>query len=120
MHARKTGALIAASVRLGALAAGVRDEAALERLAAYARCIGLAFQIRDDILDVEGDTAVLGKTSGTDSRDDKPTYCSLLGVEGARRHAERLHEEAVAQLAALDADTGLLQAISAYIVRRIR
>ncbi len=119
MHARKTGALIAASVRLGALTADVRDERALEHLAAYARCIGLAFQIRDDILDVEGDTAVLGKTSGTDLRDDKPTYCSLLGVDGARRHAERLHEEAVERLSALTADTRLLQAISAYIVNRI-
>lgn len=120
MHLRKTGALIRASVELGALGAAVGDESVLRRLQAYARCIGLAFQIRDDVLDVEGDTAVTGKTQGADLRDNKPTYCSLLGVEGARARAEELHQEAVAQLSAFGPDADLLRDISAYIVRRIR
>lgn len=120
MHLRKTGALIRASVELGALGAAVGDESLLRQLRAYARCIGLAFQIRDDILDVEGDTAIIGKTQGADLRDNKPTYCSLLGIEGARARAEALHEEAVAQLSALGPDADLLRDLSAYIVRRIR
>ncbi|MDR2877856.1 MAG: polyprenyl synthetase family protein [Chromatiales bacterium] len=120
MHLRKTGALIRASVELGAFGAAIDDDAVLRKLRAYARCIGLAFQIRDDILDVEGDTAIIGKTQGADLRDNKPTYCSLLGVEGARARAEALHEEAVAQLSSFGRDADLLRNISAYIVRRIR
>jgi geranylgeranyl pyrophosphate synthase len=119
MHLRKTGALISASVSLGALAAGAGNEE-LRRLHAYARCIGLAFQIRDDILDVIGETAVIGKTSGSDILACKPTYCSLLGVDGARARARSLHEEAIAHLAPFGADAELLRAIAAYIVNRIR
>lgn len=120
MHLRKTGALIRASVQLGALASGVRDEPTLHALGEYARRIGLAFQIRDDILDVEGDPAVLGKAPGADERRNKPTYCSLLGVDGARALAQRLHEEAVARIEDLGARARLLRAISEYIVHRVR
>ena len=119
MHLRKTGALISASVSLGALAAGAGSDA-LRHLHAYARCIGLAFQIRDDILDVEGETAVIGKTSGSDIMAGKPTYCSLLGVDGARARARSLHEEAITHLEPFGADARLLREIAAYIVNRIR
>src|SRR5690349_10786111 len=79
MHVYKTGALIRASVRLGALAAGRGDAKMLAALGHYGHCIGLAFQIRDDILDVEGDSATIGKTAGKDIADNKPTYPAILG-----------------------------------------
>ncbi len=119
MHLRKTGALIRASVLLGAHGADIHDDETLHILGNYAHCIGLAFQIRDDILDVEGDTAILGKTRGGDSLRNKPTYVSLLGVESAKAMAARLHEQAVAHLDPLGERGELLRAISAYIVRRM-
>jgi geranylgeranyl pyrophosphate synthase len=91
MHIHKTGALIRASVLLGALCTDEFDEPRLERLDRYAKCIGLAFQIQDDILDVVGDTALLGKTAGADTARDKPTYPGCRagspsgGIEGPRR-----------------------------------
>jgi farnesyl diphosphate synthase len=119
MHARKTGALIRASVLLGALAADGLPEETLAALVNYARCIGLTFQIRDDVLDAEGDTATLGKTSGSDISHNKPTYSTLLGVEAAKRMAEALHREALQHLAGLGEQAGLLRAISEYIIRRM-
>jgi farnesyl diphosphate synthase len=83
MHAAKTGALIRASVRLGALAADA-DAATRGALDAYADALGLAFQIRDDILDVEGDAAVIGKTAGKDAANHKPTYPAILGMDASR------------------------------------
>ncbi len=120
MHARKTGALIRASVLLGALAAEGLPPEALAALGDYARCIGLTFQIRDDVLDAEGDTSTLGKTSGSDRDHNKPTYATLLGVEAAKRLADELHREAVAHLRGLGAEVDLLREISAYIIRRLR
>jgi farnesyl diphosphate synthase len=119
MHARKTGALIRASVLMGALAAGDLPAATLAALGAYARCIGLTFQIRDDVLDAEGDTATLGKTSGSDRSNNKPTYSTLLGVEAAKRMAEALHREALQHLEGLGEGAELLRALSHYIIRRI-
>ncbi len=119
MHLRKTGALIRASVLLGALGADIHDDETLRILGNYAHCIGLAFQIRDDILDVEGDTTILGKTQGADSRHDKPTYVSLLGLDGAKEMAMRLHDEAVDHLDPLGERSALLRAIAAYIVHRM-
>jgi geranylgeranyl diphosphate synthase type II len=84
MHRHKTGALIEASVQLGALASERADEHALKALHNYARAIGLAFQVQDDILDVESDTATLGKTQGKDQAHDKPTYPALLGLDAAK------------------------------------
>ena len=98
MHAHKTGALIRASVRLGALACGCDDPASLAALDRYGHCVGLAFQIRDDILDVEGETEAIGKTRGADIARDKPTYPSILGLEESRRLAGVLREEAIASL----------------------
>jgi farnesyl diphosphate synthase len=119
MHARKTGALIRASVLLGALAADGLPEETLAALGNYARCIGLTFQIRDDVLDAEGDTATLGKTSGSDISRNKPTYSTLLGVEAAKRMADALHREALQHLAGLGERADLLRAISEYIIRRM-
>src|SRR5690554_161512 len=94
MHRHKTGALIEVSVRLGALASGRADEASLAALQRYAEAIGLAFQVQDDILDVESDTATLGKTQGSDQHHDKPTYPALLGLEAAKKKASELVAEA--------------------------
>jgi farnesyl diphosphate synthase len=118
MHIHKTGALIRASVLLGALSQPAVEPAVVERLDRYAKCIGLAFQIRDDILDVVGDTATLGKTTGADRALDKPTYPALLGLEGAREHARVLHEEALASLQPLGPEAEPLRQIASYIVER--
>ncbi len=118
MHIHKTGALIRASVLLGALSQPRVEPALLERLDRYAKCIGLAFQIRDDILDVIGDTATLGKTTGTDRALDKPTYPALLGLDGAREHARALYEAALASLEPLGPEVDPLRWIAGYIVER--
>ncbi|MFO1424405.1 MAG: farnesyl diphosphate synthase [Candidatus Competibacteraceae bacterium] len=118
MHIHKTGALIRASVLLGALSQPVVEPEVLERLDHYAKCIGLAFQIRDDILDVIGDAATLGKNTGADRALAKPTYPALLGLEGAREHARVLHEEALASLRPLGSEAEPLRRIASYIVER--
>ena len=118
MHRHKTGALIRASVRLGALCGADVDAAALEQLDGYAACIGLAFQVRDDILDVEADTATLGKTQGADIALDKPTYPSLLGLDAAKQKAVELHEHAIAGLVGFDSRADALRGLSAFIVNR--
>jgi len=118
MHAQKTGALIRASVRLGALSAPDCDEALLARLDQYASDIGLAFQIRDDILDIEASTDVLGKNQGADIARNKPTYPALLGVDGAKQKAQQLHESALGSLVTLGSEADPLRWISGYIVQR--
>ncbi|TDB02255.1 (2E,6E)-farnesyl diphosphate synthase [Halomonas marinisediminis] len=118
MHAHKTGALIRAAVRLGGLVAVSEDDARLNALDAYARAIGLAFQIHDDVLDVIGDTATLGKASGADAVRDKPTYPSLMGLEGARARAAGLVEEAAAALAPLGESAFPLLALARYMIER--
>ncbi len=120
MHIHKTGALIRASVRLGALAATDATPELLERLDHYGKCIGLAFQIRDDILDVEGDTETLGKTQGGDAADNKPTYPALLGLSESKRIAEDLHRDALESLAGLGAGAEPLRQLSEFLVRRGR
>ena len=123
MHIHKTGALIRASVTLGALCAptddGESSARSLDRLDHWAKCIGLAFQIRDDILDVEGETSLLGKPAGSDQAHGKATYPALLGVEGAKEQALELHRDALESLAAIPHDTTLLQQISEFIVERM-
>ena len=119
MHLKKTGALIRASVRLGALSAGTRDPEILERLDEYGRCIGLAFQIRDDVLDIEGETATLGKRQGADVMLNKPTYPAVLGLEASKGHARALHERASEQLAPFGDDADFLRALSGFIVDRM-
>jgi farnesyl diphosphate synthase len=118
MHIHKTGALIRASVLLGAMSNP--DLAAQRRteLDHYAKCIGLAFQVVDDILDVEGSTEVLGKMAQADQALGKPTYPALLGLDGARQRARELHAEALASLAGCGAEADPLRWLSAYIVER--
>ncbi|HQU47555.1 MAG TPA: polyprenyl synthetase family protein [Casimicrobiaceae bacterium] len=99
MHRLKTGALIRAAVRLGAAAGRPLDEEGERALDAYARAAGLAFQVVDDVLDVEGSTATLGKTAGKDAASGKPTYVSILGLDAARAKARSLGDEARASLA---------------------
>ncbi len=118
MHRLKTGALIRASVRLGALA-GTPDPDALERLTRYAECIGLAFQIRDDVLDVEGDPEILGKACGADARLHKPTFPSLQGLEASRERAVALIDEALTELQPFGQEADLLRFLARYIVDRM-
>jgi farnesyl diphosphate synthase/geranylgeranyl diphosphate synthase type II len=117
LEARKTGALIAASVEIGALAAGVGPEPR-GALRAYGRDVGLAFQIADDILDMTATTSQLGKTPGKDAKLGKPTVPALLGIAGSRREAERLAERAVAHLAAAELSSTLLAALASFVVSR--
>ena len=117
LHIHKTGALIRASVLLGAISAGA-DEAKQRKLDHYAKCIGLAFQIVDDILDVTSDTETLGKTQGKDAAQEKSTYPSLLGLSEAREKAALLHEEALAGLESLGADAEPLRVIAGAIINR--
>jgi farnesyl diphosphate synthase len=119
MHIHKTGALIRASVMLGALSAPEADPERLERLDHYAKCIGLAFQIRDDILDVESDTETLGKTQGADEALNKPTYPSILGLEASKAQARSLHAEALESLEDFDAGADLLRWVADFIVNRL-
>ncbi len=118
MHAHKTGALIVAAVRLGGLTAVDEGDPRLTALIRYAQAIGLAFQIHDDILDVTGDTATLGKISGADAARAKPTYPSLLGLSGAQRKANALIEEAIAALAPLGEQAAPLADLAHYMIER--
>ncbi|MGD8497678.1 MAG: polyprenyl synthetase family protein, partial [Chromatiales bacterium] len=118
IHIHKTGALIRAAVRMAVLAATGLDRDLGERLDRYAKCLGLAFQIRDDILDVEGETAVLGKTQGADSALNKPTYPSILGLDASKQQARELHDEALGSIAELDERADMLRWIAGYIVGR--
>lgn len=117
MHRHKTGALIAAAVELGAVAAGATD-AQRQALADYAAAIGLAFQVQDDILDVTSDTATLGKTQGADQALNKPTYVSLLGLEGAQSKVACLHRDAIAALQCFGEDANPLRELADYIANR--
>ncbi len=123
MHLYKTGALIRASVRLGFMASTTPPtQQALygERLDRYARAIGLAFQVQDDILDVEGATETIGKPQGSDQDRDKPTYPNLLGMAAAKQTAVELCTEAVNALDCFGAAAGPLRQIAEYIVQRDR
>ena len=118
MHRHKTGALIEASVALGALASGNTDELACKALLHYARAIGLAFQVQDDILDVESDTATLGKTQGKDEAHDKPTYPALLGLAAAKDYALELRDQALHVLRPFGNSAEPLRELARYIVER--
>ncbi|MFO7188351.1 MAG: polyprenyl synthetase family protein, partial [Pseudomonadota bacterium] len=113
----KTGALIRASVLLGARC-GTLANGELEALDRYAKCIGLAFQVVDDILDAEAPTETLGKTAGKDAAQGKPTYVSLLGIAQAREWAERLRQDAHAALAPFGERASQLRGLADFIVLR--
>ncbi|MDD3608241.1 MAG: polyprenyl synthetase family protein [Halothiobacillaceae bacterium] len=118
LHALKTGALIRAAVRLGGLCAGSPEDPRLDALDSYARAIGLAFQIQDDILDETEDTATLGKRQGADRALDKPTFVSLLGLDRARERARQEVERALTALSGFDSAADPLRHIARYIVER--
>ena len=118
MHIRKTGALIRASVKLAALAMSPMEAVAADRLDHYAKCIGLSFQIKDDILDEESDTQTLGKTQGKDRDHNKPNYPALLGLAGAKQKALELHEAALDSLAGFGAEADRLRELSRFIIDR--
>ncbi|WP_261641460.1 (2E,6E)-farnesyl diphosphate synthase [Erwinia mallotivora] len=121
IHRHKTGALIRAAVRLGALSAGERGREAIPALDRYANAIGLAFQVQDDILDVVGDTAIIGKQQGADQQLGKSTYPALLGLDGARAKTRVLHQQALSALETLAAqsyNTTSLQLLASYIIER--
>jgi len=118
MHRLKTGALICASVLLGAMCSPDVAESKLNALNTYAQCVGLAFQIHDDVLDVTADTATLGKPQGSDIQQNKPTYPSLLGLQGAKDRALALHYNAIEALQVFDGAADTLRLLSAYIVER--
>lgn len=118
MHVQKTGALIRASVLLGAYCGRDVDQALLSKLDRYAKRIGLAFQIQDDILDETGDTQTLGKTRGADRARNKPTYPALLGLKQARQIACDLRDDALDSLAGLDGRADALRWLAQHIVER--
>ena len=118
MHRLKTGALINASVRLGALSTGLASDQQLQSLETFSSCMGLAFQIRDDILDVEGDTETLGKQQGKDQTMNKPTYPSILGMDGAVQRMNSLLEEGTLALEGFDGKASNLVGIAHYIIGR--
>ena len=118
MHRRKTGALIQCSVLLGATAAGLSVGSELEALTRFGADIGLAFQIQDDILDVEGETAVLGKSAGADSARNKPTYPSTVGLPAARARALELCDSAIAALSPLGKRAEGLAELARFVVNR--
>ena len=118
MHIHKTGALIRASVNMATLAKTDIDPNVATKLDHYAKCIGLSFQVKDDILDEESDTATLGKTQGKDKDNDKPTYPALLGLAGAKQKAQELHEMALDSLSIFGKEADLLRDLSLYIIQR--
>lgn len=119
MHGYKTGALILASVLMGAYCAQTTPSySELAALTAYAKALGLAFQVWDDVLDVAGDTATLGKHQGKDEANNKPTYPALMGLDAARQLAAQLVEDAQAALKELNGSTQLLSALATYVISR--
>lgn len=116
VHKLKTGALISAACLLGCIAAGANDEQ-LAAASKYAYLIGTAFQIKDDILDVQGDSEVLGKPVGSDESNDKTTYVSLVGVEKSQKDVEKLTAKAIETLDVFE-DNTFMKALSEYLAKR--
>jgi geranylgeranyl pyrophosphate synthase len=118
MHGLKTGALIIASVLLGALSTNQATPDQISCLRRFAGLLGLAFQIRDDILDVEAESGTSGKQQGKDAQHNKPTYTSILGLEGARKRLAKTRDEALQILADFRGDTASLHQLSEYVISR--
>jgi geranylgeranyl diphosphate synthase type II len=117
IHRRKTGAMFLASLELGALTAGAEAEQ-IEALTRYGECLGLAFQIVDDLLDVEGDAAAMGKRAGKDSQRGKLTFPAVLGIDQSRGRATQLVDEACAALGSLEPRAEGLAALAHYVLNR--
>jgi farnesyl diphosphate synthase len=124
MHIQKTGALIRAAALMGAYCADEGEVGAsldIDRTQAidrYAQCIGLAFQVVDDILDIEAETATLGKTAGKDAQSNKPTYVTILGLSRAKQLAVELYENAVEPLSAYSSEATRLIQLATFITQR--
>lgn len=118
MHQHKTGALIRASIRMGAISTGAKSEADFAALDAYAAAIGLAFQVQDDIIDITSDTTTLGKTQFSDEEANKPTYPKLLGLAGAQVLAQNLHSQAITAISPFGDAAQPLVELANYIIGR--
>ena len=118
IHKLKTGALISASALLGGLSSDLGSEEVLERLRKYGECIGLAFQITDDILDYTADSVTLGKASGADQKMNKSTYVSLIGLEQAKNEANNMSEQAIEYIQGLGDNTAFLEQLANFVVTR--
>ena len=118
MHLLKTGALIGSSVIFPYIIKGTEDSALSNALKKYAKCIGLAFQVQDDILDVEGETEIIGKPRGSDADSDKTTYPRLMGLENARKKATDLIDESIESIAILGSRGEMLKKLAQFIINR--
>lgn len=118
MHILKTGALIRASVLMGAMCGATQTGSKLSALDRYAKCVGLAFQVVDDILDIESSTATLGKTAGKDASQNKPTYASLMGLQPAKTFAETMRQDAHQALNGFGGEALHLRQLADYIIQR--
>ncbi|KZN62330.1 geranyltranstransferase [Pseudoalteromonas luteoviolacea CPMOR-1] len=118
IHRLKTGALLNCAIELGALCAPNITDLTRSQLKDFGLAIGLAFQVQDDILDIEGDTNTLGKPQGSDLEHNKSTYPALLGMQGAKEKAQMLIDQALTALESIDADTRLLAQLAKYIIAR--
>jgi len=118
MHRYKTGALINVSIQMGAVSSGLAETVELTTLSCYGQAIGLAFQIKDDILDVESSTEILGKTQGADGLLNKPTYTSILGMDGAKTKLREAHQTAIAAADSFGERGVMLRHIADFIVER--
>lgn len=118
MHALKTGALMHAAAMMGAYSASDADTKKYGAVDTYAKAIGLAFQVVDDILDAEADTATLGKTAGKDAEQDKSTYVTLLGLDTAKSLAQSLYQQALAPLEAYSQEADMLRSLASFITQR--
>lgn len=118
MHGHKTGALISAAIDMGSMCAAQASADQQRALTNYAKVLGLAFQVWDDVIDVTSNTEVLGKMQGADERLNKPTYVKLMGLTEAQRYAFFLRDEAIAALASFDGSADRLRQIADYVVQR--
>jgi geranylgeranyl pyrophosphate synthase len=118
MYQLKTGALLSASVQLGAVSANINDKEALTCLEKFAKCIGLAFQIQDDLLDIQGETHLTGKPKGIDSTNSKITYPSLVGVELSRHKIQELFDTALDSIKFLGAQGQILRELTHHLLQR--
>ena len=118
IHRLKTGALLNCAIKLGAYCAPNIEQDVINALENYGQKIGLAFQVKDDILDIEGNTAVLGKPQGSDLDNQKSTYPALLGLDGAKQKANQLIEDALHALDSVPHNTDVLAELAKYIIER--
>lgn len=118
MHKMKTGALIRASIIMALHCSGITDKKTLALMSSFGELIGLAFQVKDDILDIEGDTATIGKPTGSDTASNKSTFPALMGIGAAKDYAEQLVSEALQALETLPYNTERLKQLATYIIQR--